>query len=100
MFNPQTSSLTVKLQAKRRFEVQGEPWLHDGRDDQPKKKRRDAAFYMADTELVDDRPEEPLSDDAAAVAQNLSDQIPLLVATWVTHLVATNKADALKMEAR
>lgn len=100
MINTKTNLLTVNLQAKRRFEVQGEPWLHSGQDDAPKRSRRDAAFFMTDVEIVDGRPEDPLADDAAAVAQNLADQIPLLVGTWVTHLVANNKADALKMESR
>jgi hypothetical protein len=89
--------LSVKVQAERRIEVQGEPWLHDEAGEMD---RQSASFYMADLEIVDDRPEEPLADDLATNTQNLSDQVPLLVGSWVHHLVAKNRADALKMEER
>lgn len=96
VLDPKNNMLSVKVQAERRFEVQGEPWLHD----EPEGDRHSASFYMADLEIVDERPEEPLADDLAANTQNLSDQVPLLVGTWVHHLVAKNRADALKMEER
>lgn len=92
-----TNIVTLKCQAKSRFEVQGEPWLY--KDDEFDTDKDDC-FYVADIEIVEGRPEDRLTDDMAAVAQNLANQIPGLVATWVQQLVMHNKQDALKMEAR
>ncbi|CAB9523608.1 ATP-dependent protease La (LON) domain [Seminavis robusta] len=105
MFNPNTGAVTVHVQAKRRFEVQGEPWLHHNDDDEEEEDELpssslEAAFYMADVELIEDRQEEALADDVAVATQNLADQIPDLVGEWVHHLVATNRAEALRMESR
>jgi len=104
--NQQTKAVTLTVQAKGRFEVQGEPWLFDdptitrSEDDDDDNIMDNAAFYMADVETVDSRKEEPLSDEAAVTTQHLADQLPNLIGSWVHHLVATNKADALKMESR
>lgn len=100
--NKKTKVVTLNVQAKSRFEVQGEPWLFED----PTITRHandnsaDSAFYLADVETVDGRKEEPMTDEMAATTQNLADQLPNLIGTWVHHLVATNKADALKMESR
>lgn len=101
--NKKTKVVSLTLQAKNRFEVQGEPWLLD--DDPTITKHNDednedAAFYLADVETVDSRKEDPMTDEAAATTQNLADQLPTLIGTWVHHLVANNRADALKMESR
>ena len=101
--NKQTKVVSLTLQAKNRFEVQGEPWLLDedptitNDDDED---NSDAAFYLADVETVDSRREDPMTDEAAATTQNLADQLPSLIGTWVHNLVAANRADALKMESR
>lgn len=98
-----TKVVTLNVQAKDRFEVQGQPWMFD--DDatitrEGDEDNADAAFYLADVKTVDGRREAPLTDEAAVTTQNLADQIPNLIGTWVHHLVTKNKADALKMESR
>jgi hypothetical protein len=102
LLDTRTNTVTVQVQARRRFEVQGEPWLHhqEGGLTPAGSSSNHAAFYMADVEIIDDRPEEPLADDVAVVTQSLANKIPDLVGVWVHHLVATNRAEALRMEAR
>jgi hypothetical protein len=104
LLDTRTNTVAVKVQARRRFEVQGEPWLHHHHDGgmmpSTGSSKNAAAFYMADVEIIDDRPEEPLPDEIAVITQRLADQIPDLVGEWVHHLVASNRAEALRMEAR
>ena len=106
VLDTQTNTVAVHVQARRRFEVQGEPWLYH-RQQQPNKQRTNnnkddhgAAFYMAKVEIIDDRPEEPLNDQVARLTQQLADQIPDLVGEWVHYLVATHRAEALRMTSR
>ena len=118
--NKRTKVVSLTLRAQKRFEVQGEPWLLDedptiitarpstrkiSRNNidarfEEKEQMAKSAFYLADVEMVDGRHEDPLTDEAATITQNLADQLPVLIGTWVHHLVATNKANALKMESR
>uniref|UniRef100_A0A7S2A921 Lon N-terminal domain-containing protein n=1 Tax=Trieres chinensis TaxID=1514140 RepID=A0A7S2A921_TRICV len=78
--------VTLEATGRRRFEVQGEPWL-DPTD----------SFYLADVEIVDDR-EEALTKEDKRRAMELSDEIPKLVEEWVEWVVKAGKCDMEGME--
>mgnify|MGYP005848954917 CR=1 FL=1 len=94
------ATLTLTCRARRQFEVQGEPWLHDDTTGTNNPRASQSSFYLADIEIVDDRPEEALSDEAAQVAQNLSNQIPNMVETWVKAMVESETQNAFSMRTR
>lgn len=98
--NKKDGMITLNCQAKRQFEVQGEPWLHNNESGTNNPRASQSSFYLADIEIVDGRTEEALRDDVAQAVQNLSDQIPGLVETWIAAVVSKKKQDVMGMRAR
>jgi len=80
---------SISVQGKRRFEVQGEPWMDET-----------GSFYLADVEIVDGREDPPLDDDLLEAAETMSDSLPGLVEEWLQLVLATEKSDIGGMSKR
>lgn len=87
--NHLVGQLATTLKGKRRFEIQGTPWLEPSSE----------SFYMANVDIVDDR-EEMLTDEQEQKAEKLSSDIPELVEKWLELVVSTGKSDEEGMERR
>jgi hypothetical protein len=77
---------SITVQARRRFEVQGEPWLD-----------RSQSFYLAHVEIVDNRQEPLLDNDLQQQVQELSKQIPALVQEWLGLVLSTETSNVKNM---
>jgi hypothetical protein len=71
---------SITVQAQRRFQVQGQPWMDDSQ-----------SFYLADVEIVEHCQEPPLDLELQQEAHRLSKQIPGLVQEWQRVLASRNK---------
>jgi hypothetical protein len=83
---------SITVQARRRFEVQGEPWMDESQ-----------SFYLAQVEIVDDR-QEPLLDhhhrhglQQQQQVEELSNQIPSLVQEWLGLVLSTGMSNVHDM---
>ena len=83
-FNP--NLVAISVQAKRRFEVQGEPELD-----------KTNSFYLADVEIVDHKVQD-ISKEEQINANKISMEIPNLVEEWTEWLIKSGKMDSLGIE--
>jgi hypothetical protein len=86
--DPATGLFQLTVTAKRRVEVQGEPWLDDTE-----------SFYMANVELVDDR-EELMTAEQLEETKRLSRTLPGLVNEWKTQVLRAQATDLAGLETR
>lgn len=78
--------LAISVQAKRRFEVQGEPELD-----------KTNSFYLADVEIIDHKVQD-ISKEEKLKANKISMTIPELVEEWTEWLMKSGKMDSLGIE--
>jgi len=65
-------ALTLQVRGSKRFEVQGTPYLDSTR-----------SFFLANVEVIDERPEPELSAKDLELSLELSQQLPELVEEWL-----------------
>lgn len=80
---------SISVKAKRRFEVQREPWLDET-----------GSFYLAEVEIVEGREEPPLNEKQHQQAERLSEALPTLVEEWLSLVLEKEKSDVEGMNKR
>jgi len=77
---------SIGVHASKSFEVQGEPYLDETE-----------SFYLADIELVDERPEPALNAEEFRSAQRRHDEIPGMVETWKGLILEKKRASVKEL---
>lgn len=78
---------SISVQAKKCFEVEGEPWLDETK-----------SFYLANVEIVEGREEPALDDELLQQANEMSNALPQLVEEWLTLVFTKGKSDVETMD--
>lgn len=87
-FDDDRDSITMSVQATKRMEVQGEPWLDET-----------GSFYLAEIEILEDR-QEPLTSEQQKEVKRLSGTLPAKFDEWVGVVLKSAAVDTSSMNAR
>jgi len=85
-----SGAVQITATGEKRMEVQGEPWLDPTTE----------SFYVADVEIIDGRPEEPMTEEQKEEAERLSKALPTLLSEWTRWVIKSKATDEIGLTAR